>query len=121
MSVLRTFPLATTSALCLGLSAASLAATPALARDDQDGDTIVLSTKGLDLASASGQAEMMNRIDRAARQVCDESNRVTSEERALFEECREVAVADASGQMRVLVARAGKGAVLFAEAGKVPR
>ncbi len=120
MSNPRISPVAAISAFCLGLSAVSLAAATARAQDDQDEDTIVLSTKNIDLASAGGQAGMMRRIDRAARQVCDESDRVTSEERVLFKECQDEAVADASRQMQVLVARAGK-AALLAEAGTMPR
>ena len=120
MPSLRISPIAAISALCLGLSMFSLAAAPARAQDDQEEDTIVLSTRGIDLASAPGQAGMMRRIDRAAREVCDEGDRATSEERVLFKECHDEAVADASRQMQVLVARAGGGALL-AEAGKMPR
>ena len=116
----RISPVVAISAFCLGLSAASLAAAPARAQDDGDQNTIVLSTKNIDLASASGQAEMMARIDRAAREVCEQANGFTFEERALFKACRDDAVAGASRQMQVLVARAGNGALL-AEAGTVPR
>ena len=120
MSVPRTSPAAAISAFCLGLSAASLIAAPAVARDDQDEGTVVLPTRGVDLASAAGQAEMMSRINRAARQVCDESDRATFQKRVLFEECRDLAVADASRQVRVLTARAGRSALLVADAAQVP-
>ena len=75
----RISPVAAISAFCLGLSAASLAAAPARAQDDRDEGTIVLSTKNIDLASASGRAEMMARIDRAAREVCELANGFTFE------------------------------------------
>ncbi len=121
MCIHRVLSVTAVPVFCLGLFTTSLAAGPARAQDDDQSDTIVLPTKGVDLASASGQAEMMSRIARAARRVCDESNRVTSEERILFDECRDLAVADASRQMRILVARAGRGFVLVADAGQVPR
>ncbi len=121
MSTHRVPSAAAVSLFCLGLFSAALVAVPARAQDDDQDDTIVLPTKGINLASASGQAEMMSRVERAAREVCDESNRVSSEDRALFKECHDFAVADASRQMRVLIARAGKSSVLVADAARPPR
>jgi len=61
---MKTLAIATTA---LGLA---FTASPALA-DQEERQTVSVSTEGLDLSSPEGQRILEERIDRAAREVCN--------------------------------------------------
>ena len=96
------------------------AAPSARADGDDDSNTVVVSTHGMNLASLQGQAELGRRIERAARRVCQDGEIAHLAERRAYEECHDGAIAGAQRQIRVLIAKAGApgapGAIEVAEA-----
>ena len=108
-------PAARTMLLCTLLAAGYVPA--ARAADDDDAQTRLVSSRGLDLASLAGQAEMARRIEMAARRVCNSGTMRTLSDRDQYDACRDDAMAQASIQLRTLIARAG-GPPFLVAAGK---
>lgn len=73
---------------------------------------------GLDLRSPAGQAALRNRILNAAASVCErgDTHDLTAASAADYDRCREQAVADASAQANVLIARADTATIAVAAA-----
>ncbi len=75
--------------------------------DEEDGTAaIAVSTHGLDLVSARGQAELVRRIEVAARRICDDDDTAGLAARRAYESCHDAAIVGAHRQMQVLVADA---------------
>ncbi len=81
--------------------------------DDVDTSKVLVSTHGLDLSSPVDQALLQQRIERASRRVCGWYEPGVSSSSNAYIECHRAAIADASAQLKVLVARA-TGATLLA-------
>ena len=73
---------------------------------------VLVSTHGLDLSSPVDQALLQQRIERASRRVCGLFEPGASSSSEAYIECHKAAIADASGQLKVLVARATGGTLL---------
>ena len=116
MMLTRTNALGSIIALVVaGLFAAAPAASAA--GDDYDTQTKMVSTHGLDLTSAAGQATLHRRILMAAVSVCGRDEPYNLKSIAEYDQCREQAVADASAQARVLIARARASTMAVADLG----
>ena len=85
--------------------------------DDTDTRTVVVSTKGLDLGSPVDQALLQQRIERASRKVCGLYEPGAPPISASYRECHQAAIADASAQLKVLIARVD-GRTLIADKGR---
>lgn len=88
---------------------------------DDDVTTLTVGAKGLDLATAAGQAAMRLRVERAARQVCDDGGVRTLRAADAFDACRATAVAAATPQLRMMIAQAGGNATMMADLRREPR
>ena len=86
------------------------------ADDDYDTQSRIVGTHDLDLSSAAGRATLHRRIVMAAVSVCGRDEPHTSKSITEYDQCREQAVADASVQARVLIARAGAAPIAVADA-----
>ena len=85
--------------------------------DDTETRTVVVSTQGLDLGSPAGQALLQQRIERASRKVCGLYESGAAPISAAYRECQQAAMADASAQLKVLIARAER-PTLIADKGR---
>ena len=87
--------------------------------DETDQQVEIVSTRGYDLASVDGQAQMMRRIERSVRRVCRIDDLGSFAERSAYDACSDRSRADAASQLRVLAAKAdGAGRVQVASAGQ---
>lgn len=97
---------------CLAVAAlgwasnAVAAAAPAARGNDTRYHEALVSTRGIDLASPSGQALIASLIEHAARQVCGLFDEPISPLSSDYKDCHADAVADANRQLRIMVARA---------------
>jgi UrcA family protein len=96
----------------LGMTAATLAvltgaaiASPAFAADIVTNSTTV-RYHDLDLASATGEAALKQRVARAAKTVCWNADGPTLDDHARFDACRDAAIASASPKMNAVIASA---------------
>ena len=100
--------------IALLITTVAFGATPG---DDAETRTVVVSTQGLDLGSPADQALLQQRIERASRKVCGLYESGASPISASYRECHAAAIADASAQLKVLVARV-VGPTLIADKGR---
>jgi UrcA family protein len=80
-----------------------LAAAPARA-DDAQTRTLMVRTKGLDLRTASGQAELRVRVAEAAGQVCGPEAKFGDPGYSSYERCLQGALQQASIRVNALIA-----------------
>jgi UrcA family protein len=111
MSLFRTTALGSVIAIVL---AGLFGAAPAAAADGDEYETQskTVSTHGLDLTTEAGQAALHRRIAIAAASVCGGYPRSAS-----YDRCWADAVADASVQANVLIAKASAATLAVADAG----
>ena len=97
------------------ITAGALRAAPALAETpSSDVKTYVsyVKTADLDLSSRGGQRTLDHRVAQAAREVCGTASDVDLVGQNKARECREAAVAKATGERDALAAAAKRGTVV---------
>ena len=70
-------------------------------------ESVTVSARGLDLASAEGRAMLERRISTAARQLCAVNGTVPLPEQMASRQCRVDAIAGTRSQLASLYAKAG--------------
>ncbi|MGI4746390.1 MAG: UrcA family protein [Janthinobacterium lividum] len=91
--------------LLLTAVATAASAEPGVVNDDGS-MTEQVSSSGLDLGSPLAQATMKRRIEMAVRRVCGSDDQGGLLGQMAYQSCHEDAMADAMGQLTMLVARA---------------
>lgn len=99
------FGLGICAALAFFLGASNASTRAEDQSDNTTGHTMLVSTRGIDLASAAGQRRIARAIDRTARQICDGISDQLTDPWAYHEECHDNAGPGAMAQLQVMIAR----------------
>jgi UrcA family protein len=80
---------------------------PAFGSEPETTRMSVVTTYGLDLGPPAGRETLRRRIATAARLVCGQYEAADLREGGDYDRCRPLAIADASAQVDMLIAKAG--------------